>query len=73
MTTPDQGSPRRRTTGLVIAVMVAAAGAIWTLQGAGILTAGTSFMIGDPRWVAIGLAFVAIGAWLGWRATRVRP
>ena len=45
------------------------AGLVWIGQGLGILTAGRSFMIGDPTWAVIGAAFVLLGAILasGWR------
>ena len=46
------------------------AGAIWMLQGLGILTAGDSFMIGDPTWTVIGAAFVIIGGFVAFRAKR---
>ena len=49
---------------------MALAGAVWTLQGLGILTAGDSFMIGDPAWVVIGAVFVATGGAIAVRAWR---
>lgn len=64
---PDR-APRRSPLRLVLAASLALAGLVWMLQGLGILTAGGSFMIGDPKWVAIGAAFVALGAVLAWRS-----
>jgi len=46
------------------------AGAVWILQGLGILTAGGSFMIGDRTWTVIGAAFVTLGVGLALRARR---
>jgi len=43
------------TTALkVIGTVLMLMGAIWFLQGANILTAGNSPMIGDPRWEYYG-------------------
>jgi hypothetical protein len=42
-------------------------GAIFVAQGLGILR-GSSFMVGDPRWAAIGAAMIVVGGLLGWRA-----
>ncbi len=38
----------------VIGVLLVLMGTAWFLQGANILTAGTSPMIGDPRWMYYG-------------------
>jgi hypothetical protein len=46
------------------------AGAVWVLQGLGILTAARSFMVGDPAWVVIGGITVVAGVLLGWRTAR---
>ncbi|MEW5990986.1 MAG: hypothetical protein AB1736_06525 [Chloroflexota bacterium] len=67
MTDGDTGAPpsspaRRSRLRLVLAVALVLAGLVWTLQGAGILTAGRSFMIGDPTWVVIGLATMGVGS-----------
>jgi len=51
-------SPLRRTLGIAVGF----AGLIWILQGLGILTAGNSFMIGDPKWIVIGAGFLVLGA-----------
>ena len=63
---PDLRSwlPSRTAVGIAMVL----AGVIWSLQGLGILTAGDSFMIGDPIWVVIGAAFVLAGAALAVRA-----
>jgi hypothetical protein len=65
-------SPRRRSSlRLALAAAMVLAGVVWIGQGLGILTAGDSFMIGDPLWAVIGLVFVLAGLSLGWRAARV--
>jgi hypothetical protein len=46
------------------------AGLVWIGQGLGILTAGRSFMIGDPTWAWIGAAFVALGLFVAAREWR---
>jgi hypothetical protein len=61
--TPRSGSP----TLLALAVLVAIAGATFTLQGLGVQI-GRSFMIGDLRWTAIGAAMiVGAGLYAWWR------
>jgi hypothetical protein len=42
--------------------IIIAVGAIWIGQGTGLLR-GSSFMVGDLRWAAIGL--IAVGAGIG--------
>jgi len=46
---------------MILSVAMILAGVIWIGQGLGILTAGRSFMIGDPTWAVIGAAFVVVG------------
>jgi len=46
------------------------AGVVWIGQGLGILTAGRSFMIGDPTWAVIGSVFVVAGLLLAIRERR---
>jgi hypothetical protein len=46
----------------VIGALLVLMGVIWFLQGANILTAGRSPMIGDPQWEYYGAAAAAIGA-----------
>jgi hypothetical protein len=48
---------RTRTVGGVI---ILATGLVWIGQGSGLLR-GSSFMVGDPLWVVLGLFAVAIG------------
>ena len=64
--------PRRRRSSLRLALAVAMvlAGLVWMGQGLGILTAGESFMIGDPTWAIIGAVFVAIGTLVAIRERR---
>jgi len=59
----DPGPPPRRRSSLRLALAAAmvVAGLVWIGQGLGILTAGRSFMIGDPMWALIGTAFVVAG------------
>ena len=65
-------SPERRPSSLrrVLAVAMVLAGLVWIGQGLGILTAGGSFMIGDPTWAVIGVGFVVLGVVLATRARR---
>lgn len=67
----QEPSPTRRSLlRSVLAIAVVLTGLVWMLQGLGILTAGRSFMIGDPTWTVIGGAFVVLGIGLGIRARR---
>lgn len=59
-------------TRVSVAVGLIVVGLVWVGQGTGLL-AGSSFMVGDARWAAIGLAMVAVGAVLGVSALRRRP
>ncbi|MEO8462878.1 MAG: hypothetical protein ABI555_06680 [Chloroflexota bacterium] len=61
---PEFQSPIRRRSPLkrTLGIAVGFSGLIWILQGLGILTAGNSFMVGDPKWIVIGAAFVLLGA-----------
>jgi hypothetical protein len=45
----------------VIGVLLIVMGPIWFLQGANVLTAGRSPMIGDPRWEYYGALAVIVG------------
>ena len=47
-----------RTGSLIIGVLAILAGAVWTLQGVGVLPG--SFMSSNPTWVVIGL-LTAVG------------
>lgn|GEM_PF-3180861 len=66
----DPRPVRRSPLRLVLAAAVALAGLVWIGQGLGILTAGGSFMIGDPKWAVLGAVFVVLGAVMAWRAPR---
>ena len=48
-----------RTFGLIIGVLAMLAGAVWTLQGLGVIPG--SFMSSNLTWVVIGLATVVGG------------
>ena len=67
----DHGAaPRRSPLRRVLGAGMALTGAVWILQGLGILTAGGSFMIGDLRWAVIGAVFVVTGLAVWVRARR---
>ncbi|MBI3746771.1 MAG: hypothetical protein HY264_09695 [Chloroflexi bacterium] len=66
----DPRPVRRSPLRLVLAAALTLAGLVWIGQGLGILTAGGSFMIGDPRWAVIGAVFAVLGILLAWRARR---
>ena len=51
-------------------VVVAVVGAVFTLQGIGVL--GGSFMSGSATWAVIGIGLVAVGLTVCARATRPR-
>lgn len=53
-----------------IGLVAALVGAVFTLQGIGVL--GGSFMSGSGTWTVIGIALVAAGLALYARATRAR-
>lgn len=61
---------RRSPLRLALAVAMVLVGLIWMGQGLGILTAGRSFMIGDPTWAVIGAVFVVVGGLLATRERR---
>ncbi|MBI2763054.1 MAG: hypothetical protein HYX54_04795 [Chloroflexi bacterium] len=67
---PSPRPPTRSPLRLVLAAAMVLAGAIWMLQGLGVLRAGDSFMIGDPTWTVIGGAFVIVGGITAFRARR---
>jgi hypothetical protein len=56
---------------LGLAVVAALAGVVFALQGLG-APIGHSFMIGDLRWTAIGLALIAGAAVIAGRNLRAR-
>ena len=61
-----------RTTWIVVGILLAIAGMIWTLQGFNVPFAPKSFMTGDGAWIALGavtlLAGVALATWSWLRA-----
>jgi hypothetical protein len=59
-----------RTMGTIVGVLAILAGAVWALQGVGILPG--SFMSSNPTWVVIGLVTAVLGLGLvAW--SRRRP
>jgi hypothetical protein len=58
-------------TALIAAGLLIVIGAVFVGQGLGMLR-GSSPMVGDSRWAVIGVAMIALGALLGWRARRQR-
>lgn len=59
-----------RFLGPALGALLVLIGAVWTLQGAGVLPG--SFMTGSRLWLAIGLVCLVAGAALLWRAVRGR-
>ncbi|HXN05318.1 MAG TPA: hypothetical protein VN895_10845 [Candidatus Acidoferrum sp.] len=59
-----------RTLSLVIGGIAILAGAVWILQGAGVLPG--SFMTGQRMWLIIGIVVAAIGLALAYNGIR-RP
>lgn len=48
-----------KTAAFVLGVLVALVGAIFALQGVGVLPGST--MTGDPKWAVIGAVMVVVG------------
>jgi VIT1/CCC1 family predicted Fe2+/Mn2+ transporter len=63
------GVQQPQRSGLVIAIVLGLLGLVWIAQGLGVRI-GNSFMIGDLRWTAAGLALVAVAILLGVRRFR---
>jgi hypothetical protein len=64
-------TPRGDRTRFVVAAIAALVGLVWALQGAGALPG--SFMTGDPLWLWLGLALIAIAAiYAAWPRLRRR-
>lgn len=59
-----------RSAGIVVGVLLALIGALWTLQGAGVV--GGSFMTGSRVWLIIGVVALIVGIGLLVRALRGR-
>lgn len=56
---------------LIIAAVLVLVGAVWMLQGLGILP-GNGFMDRDTRWAVIGAVIALVGAVVAWTAFRAR-
>ena len=69
---PRPSRRRRSPLRLALAAAMVLTGLVWIGQGLGILTAGRSFMIGDPTWALVGTAFVIVGVVLAVRAVLAR-
>lgn len=54
----------------IIALLLAAAGVVWILQGVNILPG--SYMTGNPQWAINGAIAVLIGAGMFWFVSRKR-
>ncbi|CAN7473895.1 hypothetical protein LJR231_003230 [Phyllobacterium sp. LjRoot231] len=54
----------------VVAVLLIIMGAIWALQGLSLI--GGSFMVGQTRWITIGVLTMVIGAGLLYYARKQR-
>ncbi len=50
----------------IVPIVLVAVGLVWIGQGLGVLR-GSSFMVDDVRWTAIGVVLVAVGGWQAWR------
>ena len=59
-----------RWVGIVVGVLLVLIGALWTLQGAGVV--GGSFMTGSRVWLIIGVVALIAGIGLLVRALRGR-
>lgn len=59
-----------RWVGIVVGVLLALVGALWTLQGAGVVTG--SFMSGSRMWLIIGVVALLVGIGLLVRSLRGR-
>ena len=58
---------------LVLGVLIALAGGLWTLQGLGIVMwPAESFMLADRQWAINGAIAVLVGLGLVWLSRRLR-
>lgn len=57
---------------LIAGLAMVAVGLVWIGQGVGLLR-GSSFMVDDLRWAAIGLVLVVVGLVLAVSGRRGRP
>jgi hypothetical protein len=55
----------------ILAIILVAIGLVWIGQGTGLLK-GSSFMVGDPKWTAIGAVCLVAGLAVGWLEVRRR-
>ena len=55
---------------IVVGIILVLLGAVWTLQGVGIL--GGSVMTGVALWAVVGPIVALVGVFLLWRGLRVR-
>lgn len=60
-----------RVLPVVFGILIALAGAVWTLQGVGIILG--SFMSNNPTWIWIGAATAIVGLVLVAFGIRSRP
>lgn len=69
--TPRTYSGEMRTVvSLVVGLLLAAAGAVWTLQGLGFIQG--SSMTGVTLWAVVGPVVMILGIWLAVRSRRGR-
>jgi hypothetical protein len=61
----------RRKVLVGVGALLVLVGAVWTLQGVGVL--GGSAMSGQPLWAVVGPVVAVVGAFLAWRSMRQRP
>ena len=61
-----------KVAGIVVGALVLVMGLVWTLQGAGVLT-GSSPMVGDRLWVALGVVTMLVGVLVAWLGLRRSP
>ena len=54
-----------------VGALLVLVGAVWTLQGLGVL--GGSAMTGEPLWAVVGPLVALAGAVLAWRSLRRQP
>lgn len=59
-----------RWVGIVVGILLTLIGALWTLQGAGVVTG--SFMSGSRLWLIIGVVALIVGVGLLVRTLRGR-
>jgi len=60
-----------RNVAVGLGALLVLVGAVWTLQGIGVL--GGSAMSGNPVWAVVGPVVAIAGAVLAWRSLRAGP